>query len=229
VSDRDSRFTSAFWKALVKALDIWLKMPSPFHPPTDGQTEWVNHMLECYQRNSCNFKQDNWSERLPMAEYVYNNSLTTATRILPFFANFGFDPRTNWPFEAEVKNPAYRHYVQWITSVHVHCRKSLEQAQVTMGKYHDRCAKEPLKYSVGDLVMLNRKNLKPQRPSRKLEAKLHGPCKISKVLSPTAIVLELPNRWCIHNAFHVSLIQPYRLATNPMRSPPKLASASEQN
>jgi hypothetical protein len=83
-----------------------------------------------------------------------------------------------------------------------------------MGKYHDRHAKEPPKYSVGDLVMLHGKNLKPRRPSRNLDAKLHGPFNVLKVRSPTAIQLELPNRWRIHNAFHVSLIEPYRLAIN---------------
>jgi hypothetical protein len=164
-----------------------------------------------------------------MAEYAYNNSLTTATGTSPFFANFGFDPRTNWPIEAEAKNSASRNYVHWMTSVHALCRKGLEQARETMGKYHHRPAKEPLKYSIGDLVMLNGKNLKTRRPSRKLDAKRHGPFKVSKVLSPTAIKLELPNRWRIHNGFHVSLIEPYRLATNHTRSPPELASASEQN
>ena len=98
-----------------------------------------------------------------------------------------------------------------------------------MGKYHDKHAKEPPKYSVGDLVMLNGKNLKTRRPSKKLDVKLHGPFKVSKILSPTAIKLELPSRWRIHNAFHVSLIEPYRLANNTIRPPPELASASEQN
>jgi hypothetical protein len=63
-----------------------------------------------------------------------------------------------------------------------------------MGKYHDRYAKEPPENSVGDLVMPNRKNLKTARPSRELDAKLHGPCMVSKVLSPTATKLELSNR-----------------------------------
>jgi transposase InsO family protein len=48
VSDRDSRFISWFWTALVEANDIGQKMSSPFHPETDGQTETVNHILECY-------------------------------------------------------------------------------------------------------------------------------------------------------------------------------------
>jgi hypothetical protein len=34
MSDWDSRFTSAFWSSLVEALDIRLKMSSPFHHST---------------------------------------------------------------------------------------------------------------------------------------------------------------------------------------------------
>jgi transposase InsO family protein len=51
VSDWDSRFTSGLWRALVEALDIRLKMSSPFHPETDGQTERVNQTLKSYLRN----------------------------------------------------------------------------------------------------------------------------------------------------------------------------------
>jgi hypothetical protein len=113
--------------------------------------------------------------------------------------------------------------------MHALCRKGVEQAWETMGKYHSLHVKEPPKNSVGDRAMLNGKNHITRRPSTKLDAKLHGPCKVSKVLSPTAIKLEIPRRWCIYNAFHVSLIEPYRLAPNPVKSPPALASASEQN
>jgi hypothetical protein len=101
-------------------------MSLPFHPQMDGQTERVSQTLECFLRNYCNYEQDNWPEMLPMAEYAYTNSLTTAKKLSPFFANFGFDPRTNWPIEAEAKNPASRNYVHWMTSVHALCRKGLE-------------------------------------------------------------------------------------------------------
>jgi hypothetical protein len=74
VSDRDYRFTSAYCEALIKALDIRLKMSSPFYPQTDGDTEQVNQKLECYLRNCCNYQENNWFEILPMAEYAYNNS-----------------------------------------------------------------------------------------------------------------------------------------------------------
>jgi hypothetical protein len=60
-----------------------------------------------------------------------------------------------------------------------------------MGKDHDEHAEESPKYSVGDLVMLNWKNLKTIYPSKKFDAKLHGCFKVSLVLSPTTIKLEL--------------------------------------
>jgi hypothetical protein len=43
----------------------------------------------------------------------------------------------------------------------------------------------------------------------------------------TAIQLGLPNRWDFHNAFHVSLINIYRLADNPVG--PALELANQAN
>jgi len=70
--------------------------------------------------------------------------------------------------------------------------------------------------------MLNSKNLKTRSPARKLDAKLHGPFKVMKVILPTALKLELPLRWQIYNAFHVSLVEPCHIACNPVRDPPDL-------
>ena len=48
VSDRGPQFVSKFWQSLFKILQVEIKLSSAFHPQTDGQTEWVNQVLEQY-------------------------------------------------------------------------------------------------------------------------------------------------------------------------------------
>jgi len=47
---------------------------------------------------------------------------------------------------------------------------------------------------VGDLVMLNGRNIKTRRPSRKLDHKNHGPLQIEKIVSLLAVRLTLPRK-----------------------------------
>lgn len=53
VSNRDTLFTSHFWKELMTTLGIQQQMSSAYHPQTDGQTERVNQCLESYLRCMC--------------------------------------------------------------------------------------------------------------------------------------------------------------------------------
>ena len=219
VSDRDTRFTAKFWQTLTDLLKINRSMSTAFRPQTDGQTERVNQSIEHYLRSFCNYEQDNWSEMLPMSEYAFNNSVTTATGISPFYANYGFHPRTNWPVEAAALNPVGCNYTHLITSVHYWCKAKLEENLEWMRKYHDWKSKDAPKYMVGHLVMLNGKNLRTQRPSQKLDHKMQGPFKIEKVVSPLRMRLLLPRRRCIHNTFRVSLLEPYRVSKKTFRTP----------
>jgi hypothetical protein len=89
ISDHDSQFTSTEWKQFLSILGVRPRLSTSFHPQTDGQTEGINQTIEAYLRLFINYEIDNWVRVLPVAEFAYNNSVTQATSMSPFFANYG--------------------------------------------------------------------------------------------------------------------------------------------
>jgi hypothetical protein len=94
----------------MSLLDVQQKLSTAFHSKTDDQTERVNQSLKQYLRMFCNYEQDNWRDLLPLAEYAYNNSITSATGLSPFYANYDFHPETTWLKQREFQNPAAETY-----------------------------------------------------------------------------------------------------------------------
>ena len=92
VSDRDTRITSKFWAEVCAYSMIKRRLSTAFHPQTDGQTEILNRILEGYLRAYTSLQQMDWAKLLPSAEFAYNNSRSTSTRMSPFKALYGYDP-----------------------------------------------------------------------------------------------------------------------------------------
>jgi hypothetical protein len=91
VSDLDPTFTSAFWQELFTLQGTSLKISTSYHPQTYGQTE-VNKGLENYLR--C-FAQDcpkHWTNWLPWAEFCYNTTWHSSTKMTPFEAVYCVPP-----------------------------------------------------------------------------------------------------------------------------------------
>ena len=90
LSDRGTQFTSKFWTAICKSLNITMKLASPFHHQTNGLTERVNSVVEQYLRCFSNFKGTDWKKFLKLAEFSYNNAIQESAKQSPFFLNYGF-------------------------------------------------------------------------------------------------------------------------------------------
>jgi transposase InsO family protein len=220
VSDRDTAFTSKFWKEVMNFLGIKQRMSTAFHPQTDGQTERVNQVLEAYLREYCSYEQDDWMELLPLAEYAYNNSFSTATGLSPFYANYGYHARTNSPTAEAPRNPGSELYTHWLQAVHQQAVERLQKTRERIAKYWDSDKREGPHFQKGDYVMLDGRHIKTKRACKKLDAKLYGPFRILSV-GKRLVKLELPPHWRIHPTFHISLIEPYRgdphrATTNPI-------------
>jgi len=210
ISDMDAKFSGEFWESLCKMLGVKRRISTAYHPQTDRQTERTNQVLEGYLRTSANYDQNDWYQLLPLAEHAYNNSATNAQNMTPFFAKYGFHPQTEWMKEREAQNPGVTMYAHWMQDIHRHVKQTLENTPEWMKKYHDREATEQPSIEVGDLVMLNAKNIPTKRPSKKLSLKLYGPLKVLEKKASRAYNFEISPRWKIHPVFHVSLLEPYR-------------------
>src|SRR5882672_3180590 len=71
ISDRGKHFISMFWRSLCQLLSIKANLSTAYNLETDGQTEWVNQILEQYLWVYINYKQDDWVNFLPLAEFAY--------------------------------------------------------------------------------------------------------------------------------------------------------------
>ena len=104
--------------------------------------------------------------------------------------------------------------------IHRQAKQNLESTRESMKKYYDRKATEQPSIEVGDLVMMNAKNIPTKRPSKKLSPKLYGPFKVLERRGSRAYKLEISPPWKIHLVFHLSLLEPYRASNRPHHGQP---------
>ncbi len=210
ISDRDTRFTSAYWKAFIDALGIASHMSTAFHPQTDGQTERMNRTIEEMLRSYVNEKHNNWDDLLPYLELAYNNSRQASHRFTPYFLNHGRHPYV--PGAAMNPAPAASvnsdNLAHTITSALNEAKAHLEKARERQ-RHYANLSRRDVEFDVGDMVYLSTENLKLPGPSRTLQAKRLGPFKIIKKISPVTYRLNLPEEMQIWKSFHISLLTPF--------------------
>jgi len=147
-----------------------------------------------------------------MAEFTYNNKAYSSTKILPFEANYGQDPRMGFERRRKGKYEEAERFVTKMKEIQEETKTALEKTQEEIKKYADRKRAEVDEYKVEDLVILSTKDLKYQmvgRRTKKLMERFVGPYKIKKIVSLNTVELELPSTVRIHSVVNVSRIQRY--------------------
>lgn len=215
VCDRDPLFTSRFWKELLSVLKIRLKMSTTNHPQTDGQSEVMNRIVEDYLRIYCNYRQDDWDEHLPAAEFSYSSSKFHATGLTPFEMDLGWNPRT--PLQLLSSTECFQ-----VPSVEDHClllQEIFKDVQASYAIVRDQQRKQIQSrytlpgYQVGDQVLLSTSAFQDHytrtRPSPKLGARRIGPFSIVELIGKNAVRLDLPDTMRIHPVINVSHTVPF--------------------
>ena len=154
VSDRDPRFTAAFYKSVMLQMGTRQAMSTAYHPQTDGQTERMNRLVEETLRHYVLQNQSNWVSLLPMCEFAINNAYSSAIHTSPFYLNLGQYPRVPATLEHADAPEDARSYVTKVAS-------AIKLAQEAMQKAHDRMRARytavPLMYAPSQSVLLSTK------------------------------------------------------------------------
>ena len=210
ISDRGPQFAAGLMRELNEMLGIKSKLSTVFHPQTDRQTKRINQELEQYLRMFIDHRQEQWSEWLGTAEFAYNNKVHSSTRISPFKANYGQDPRMGFKERKKGKYMGAEKFMEKMKEIQEEAKAGLRKAQKDMRKYADRKRSDTEEYKVGDLVMLSTKDLKYQmvrRRTEKLTERFVGPYRVKEIVSSNAVKLELPSTVKIHLVVNVSRVQ----------------------
>jgi hypothetical protein len=207
VSDRDPKFTSAFFVEWCKVLGVVQKMSSAYHPQTDGQTERTNRTVEQLLRFYILPDQSNWDEALPMAAFAINRAYNQATKATPFEVVLGYNPAS--PFERLLSFAPESNLPKsaWRTSQEDCLQKVKHALNVAQSRMLDYASghRPTVKLQVGDLAWLSTKNLNLKAVgTRKFVRRYMGPFPVIQVINPQAYKLQLPSQLKLHPVFHVS-------------------------
>ncbi|KAD4585520.1 hypothetical protein E3N88_23121 [Mikania micrantha] len=208
VSDRDTRFTSRFWKKFHEQMGTRLCLSTAYHPQTDGQTERTIQTLEDMLRACVIDFGGNWDDHLPLVEFSYNNSYNASIGMPPYEMLYGRRCRTPlcWG-EVGQKDMGSKSDVELMANKLAQVRARLKAAQDRQKSYADK-RRRPIEFNVGDRVLLKVspwKGLIRFKKRGKLSPRYIGPFKILARIGKVAYRLELPDELSsIHPTFHVS-------------------------
>ncbi|GBG85560.1 hypothetical protein CBR_g40198 [Chara braunii] len=218
VSDRDTRFMSAFWTALMQESDTKMKPSSARYPQTDGQTERAHQSAQMMLRTLIRPDQKDWVDRLPDIEFAYNTSVHPAIGVTPFELHHGgrkgrifadlLLPRPA-DIDAACSPASVRKYRELLTQA----RANMQKAHVRMQQQANR-RRVPCPICAGDLVWVSAEEFAlEQDVSRKLLPKWFGPWSVTTVAGDEpdgpSFVINIPEHLTVHPIFHALKLATY--------------------
>jgi hypothetical protein len=222
VSDRDSKFTSKWWRELHKILGTKLLMSTSFHPQTDGQTERANRNIGQIFRTIVRHDQKDWVDRTDLTEFAINASISETTKYAPFELNSGYMPSMIREIRSDSAIPkGIKEFAKQALQNLAEAHDAIIEARVFQTRNANNHRRPEPKLDKGDLVFLSMKNLNlPKGRARKLCPKFVGPYKISEAKPDTSTyILELPTALQARRivpSFHISLLRPYYATDDSM-------------
>ena len=185
ISDRDSRFTSRFWKELFQKLGTNLRFSTALHLQTDSQSEVTIRVLENFLRPYVERSPHTWVQQLPLAEFTANNAVSIGIEFTPFYLNTGAHPTTpvsmmHGGTSKGSQHETVKEMLERMKTALAKAQSNLEHAQRMMANAVNR-SRRSQQYNISDEVVLSTMNLRNYCPHllAKLQARSVRPFTIS--------------------------------------------------
>jgi hypothetical protein len=228
VSDRDSKFTSRFWRETHQLVGTKLLMSTSFHPQTDGASERAIRSVAQILRAFVRPDQRDWTAKVPMVEFALNSAISSSSGFAPFELNYGYMPSLNPGFEPEPSTaPGIRHFVERALRNLADAHDAIIESRVRQTHHANHRRRDSDEFATGDLVYVSTADLSlPKGRVMKLLPKYVGPFKILDARPDTSSYrVELPAQLRarhLHDRFHRSKLRPHHAnddALFPHREP----------
>ena len=204
-------------------------MSTAHHPQTDGQSERTIQELGVALRIYCANHPDTWSNLLSQFEFAHNQREHSSTKKAPFELLLGYNPPAIPNVRTDARYPAVEERLRQLRDARENTIASHRQAAEAMVKHPVSTVP---RFQVGDKVFLDSRHIQLPYPSRKFAPRREGPFRVTDVLGPTTVRLDLPRTWRIHPVFHTSLLRPYHTtkehSPNYITPPPDLVDTQEE-
>ena len=156
-----------------------------------------------------------------MGEFSANANVSATTKVPPFLATKGYNPRMSFDLidlsadltRERIANSMAKLIANHIEEVWNFIQEEMMKLQAKQVVAANRHKKKPPVYKVGDKIFLSTKNIKMEKPSKKLDDKNIDPFKIKKLVE-LLYQLELSHTIKIHNVFHPNLL--WKAADDPL-------------
>ncbi|KAJ8106400.1 hypothetical protein ONZ43_g7077 [Nemania bipapillata] len=218
ISDRDRKFTAAFWKGLWKSLGSRLLMTTAYHPQGDGLSERKNQTVEIAIRHYLfQYPDRTWVDVVPSLQWNLNSAYSEPIKSSPHEQLFGF----RLPgFSDVLAHTDEQESAENLRFVRDHLRKdaevSMDFAAARAKRYYDAKHKM-IEFQEGDEVYLRLHEgyHLPGKPSRKYSQQKAGPWKVKRRIGRLAYEIDLPETFGIHPVISVAHLSPGRQGEDP--------------
>jgi hypothetical protein len=187
ICDNGPYFISAEFRSFCERSGVDLRLSTPYHAQTNGQTERHNRTIIDLLRATLVNNTARWYWHLQSVVKAYNEAVNASTGFSPHFLLHGQHPNQDIDKAVPRALPASPVDRQQVDR---QVMENLARASQQQAKYYDR-HRRPIKYRVRDRVYVDAEYLPGSRMT-KFSLRKAGPFEVARVLNNNSYAVRVP-------------------------------------